>query len=364
MRIKTNDSIFKQCIEEYPATKVEENADVTITIDSNIDVYTFSLRIRNGITNIIGGSELSCLWGFYEYLEKFYGAKWYTPTKKNISIEKIAPLRNLNIDYTHPYQMCEFHKTVDKDVRKWLNTHRVVSRRKRDTWEEKCLQRDWIILHKDKPEIFARRPDGTPFIGNNNGGNIKFRMDNPMFIELVAKQINEYPSDVVSLFPTDGNNFDSFAIPYHTPLYIWRGWVSLTKYYLEYYKKIAEIIPNKRFDIVAYSAYKNFPDNYEFDGSRFNCFITTSEPDNFLKWKDAGCSMIYRPNTWQKKGDFKAEAESFKRLLSIGMDGYTMDGYEDDWDTYGLRYYLTAMLTYKNKNVEDLINEYEKFIKS
>jgi hypothetical protein len=364
MRIKTISSIFNKCLIQYPdAILVNESAVVNIDIDLSLDIYEFNLRIIKGMCNIKGGSEQSCLWGYYEYLERFYGYIWKSPTitVKNKTI--VTPLRDLNVTYKLPYVMCEWKKVLNKDVREWLNIHRCISRRNRDTFIEVSLQKDWA-LDPNNINLIARDTNGSLQKVNEDGDFVKFQYDNPIFINKVIEQLSNIDLDILNLFPPDGTNFDSFSIPAKNTLYVKRGWYSLTEYFLQYYTKIANAIPNKRFDILAYSSYKQFPDKTNFDGSRFNCFfVPTNDYINYIRWMESGCDMYYRPNYWNKqidtKEDFIAEADGFRKMKSIGFKGYVMDGFENDFNKYGLRYYLHARQTYKNKSIEDLIKEYE-----
>ncbi len=369
MKINTTIAIFKECKAQYPAaTLTDGEADIYISIDPTTrKQYEFTMnRENNQPTYIVGGSQLSALWGFYEYLERFYGAVWISPDVKYISIEQTKPLTVLRVRYDHPYDFCWFHWQVPNKVRKWMEIQRLVSLTPHSKFQSQvnCLQEDWKVIYRGShPEIFARFYDGEIAPINEYS---KFRYDSPVFRQIVIEQLNAIDSDTVALFPPDGAQYDAYARSDKNPIHVYRGWADLSDYFGDYYTAIAKGVPNKRFYIYAYGKYDRPPKG--FDGSRFTVFVTPINHANFIEWKETGAKVIFRPNSWNPKNPtsveiFKTEVDILRQHREIGFNGFMMDGYgAGDWKTKGLRYYLTAGIM-RGKTIDQLVKEYNIFAK-
>jgi hypothetical protein len=385
MRINTTYDIFKLCKKQFKAAILTDGAaDIYVLIDAvNYAQHEFNLVVdKNGIATVLGGCQQSALWGFYEYLERFYGAKWYSPWKTEISSTPVNPIKKTQVAYKNPFRVVQWHPTLPKNVKEWLAIHRCIGLDEPiSPWSPQDKLDNWAEIHADKPQIFAQNWKGQT-IKNNN---LKYKLDNPTYLDLVIKQAKSWPSKYYSLTASDGVCDDSKAIPKPDNVnvtdekwgeYIWKGMVNMSDYYAKYYGTVAKNVPDKTFDILAYSTYWKAPKS-KFDGSRFRCFYVPEDITEFLEWKWTGCDMYWRPNIWHRPMtdvQIVKEATIFSRFRYVGISGYVMDGFmqggvkndypdfsEESWQQFGLRYYLHALQTRKMYvNIQDVIKEWKQ----
>lgn len=309
-------------------------------------------------------------WAVSELLERIVGAKWLWPGELGTYVEKKSTIATpaINVQWMSPYDFRLFRKIASADVRKWLIHHRIASRR---DFQESSNTHGWHEKYYDKyPEIFARTPDGRPYNNKWAVKHPKFQLDNPKFFELLLEDYNNKGKPpIYTLYPNDGGLFDAQMIPGEDPKKVFYGEVSLTKPHLEFYKKFdREVNGNKvvsRFDILAYSAYYFFPDNYTFNGKNFNLWFVDRNNDtqNWKKWQATGAKMYLRPNWWNRSSfgpdlTYKKNGEMLSFSQKNGMAGFKIDGFKDNWSLQGLNYYVMARQLYSPKTIEEIASEY------
>jgi hypothetical protein len=139
---------------------------------------------------------------------------------------------------------------------------------------------------------------------------------------------------------TDGFNVARELLPINsrltddsTPRY------NYTAYYLTMYKRVQDYfdslgLTNVTFNVLAYHAYRCFPDNYpDIDLSRFHVYYTSQQArawtydqmradiKDVLRWKATGAKVIWRPNHL-----FRPQDRSIARMLEMYLGACQFDG--------------------------------------
>ena len=340
-----------------------------------LDFEEFAIKTDFGSKTIMmvandGPENPATHWAVCELLERTMGAKWLWPGELGTFVEKKSTLTTpgINVQWISPYDFRMFRKNAPAEVRNWMIHHRIASRRE---FQENSNNRDWHEKYYNKyPEIFARTPDGSPYNNKWASKYPKFRLDNPKYFELMIEDYNSKGKPAVyTLYPNDGGLFDSKMIPGQDPKKVFYGEVPVTKAYLDFYSKFDKQVNGDRavtrFDILAYSAYYLFPDNYTFDGKNFNLWYVdrTNDHENWKKWQATGAKMYLRPNWWNRSSfgpdiTYKKNGEMLAFAQKNGMTGFKIDGFKDNWSLQGLNYYVMARQLYTSKTIEDLAAEY------
>jgi hypothetical protein len=309
-------------------------------------------------------------WAVCEFLERVIGAKWLWPgdlgtfviNKTNITSPPI------NYQWKSPYDFRLFKKIVPSDVKKWMIHHRIACSR---NFQENSNTEDWHkIYYQQYPEIFARTPDGKPYNSKWAVRYPKFRLDHPKYMDLMVEDyIKKGKPALYSLHPTDGGLFDAKMLPDEDPKKVYYGEVPVTKAFLDFYAKFDKKINGEkavtRFDILAYSAYYYFPDNYTFDGRNFNLWFVDRNNDleNWKKWQETGAKMYLRPNWWNRSSfgpdiSYQKRGEMLNFCRTRGLAGIYMGGFKENWSLQGINYYVLARQLYTSKAIDELANEY------
>lgn len=311
-------------------------------------------------------------WAVCELLERMVDAKWLWPGELGTFLAKKSTISTPAIDYKwrSPYDFRLYKRVTSGDIKKWMIHQRIARRRE---FQENSNNKGWHEKYYDKyPEMFARTPDGRAYTGTWEKNNPKFRLDHPKYLELM---IEDYESKgkppVYTLYPNDGVRYDAFMVPGADPLKVYRGEVPVTKAYLDFFQKFDRQVNGGKtvstFDILAYSAYYQFPDNYSFNGKNFNVWFVDRDGDteNWKKWASTGARMYLRPNWWNHVsfGPYLT-LYSNGRMVDFckknGMVGFKMDGYKDNWALQGLNYYVLARQACTSKTIDEIVEEFLK----
>lgn len=376
MTINAPLSIFKLCQKQFSkAILTDKDAVITISIDTALDEYEFTLTVdTKGIAIIKGGSDQAALWGYYEYLARFYGYIWQTPDKTIKYDIPQVPFKKIAVCWKHPYTFCWFHRTIPAKWREFLKIHRCID--KRDPKKFAIgYGADWYEKYIDtKPQIFARNPNGKVV----NDSSLKFRLDNPDYIELVVDAIEEQLLTDPTLKHScilfnDGVCWDSDCIPGRKPIDTWRGGTNLTGYVLDHYAAVRQGLKdrgiNVELDTYVYGKYKLWPtDRNGFDGSGINAFFVDSKDiATYIDWKVNGFNMYWRPNLGYDCCDLSTEKEAIKiadmfmRFKSVGMNGFMFDINlkKASFDEISFFIYLIVRQIYSNAQITKLIEEFK-----
>ncbi len=309
-------------------------------------------------------------WGVSELLERIVGAKWLWPGELGTFVEKKSTISTnaINMQWVSPYDFRMFRKNATPEVRKWMIHHRIASRR---DFQEGSNNQGWYEkYYASHPEIFARTPDGKDYSGKWAVKHPKFRLDHPKYLELMLDDYHAKGNPAIyTLFPTDGALFDAKLLPDQDPKKVYYGEVPLTKPYLDFYKKFDEKVNGSkvvtRFDILAYSAYFLYPENYTFNGKNFNLWYVDrgNDTQNWDRWAATGARMYLRPNWWNRSSfgpdiTYKKNGDMLNYAKSHGMAGFKIDGFKDNWSLQGLNYYVMARQLYTNENTDELAAEF------
>lgn len=311
-------------------------------------------------------------WAVCELLERIIDAKWLWPGELGTYVAKKSTVSTASIDYKwiSPYDFRLYKRVTSGDGKKWMTRQRIARRRE---FQENSNNQGWHEKYFEKyPEMFARTPDGRPYNTTWEKKNPKFRLDNPKYFELMLEDYEaKGKPPVYTLFPTDGVRYDAYLVQGADPLQVYRGEVPVTKAYLDFYRKFDSRVNGANavtsFDILAYSAYYKFPDNYNFNGKNFNLWFVDRDGDtlNWKKWAATGAKMYLRPNWWNLVSfgpylTYNANGRMVDFCKKNGMQGFKIDGFKDNWALQGLNYYVLARQGYTTKTTDEIAEEYFK----
>ena len=309
-------------------------------------------------------------WAVCEFLERVIGAKWLWPGDLGTFVVKKTTIISppINYQWKSPFDFRRFKKIVPNEVKKWMIHHRIAWSR---DFQENSNTEDWHkIYYQQYPEIFARTPDDKPYNSKWAIRYPKFRLDHPKYLDLMVQDfVNKGKPSFYSLLPTDGGLFDAKMLPDEDPKKVYYGEVPVTKPYLDFYAKFDKLVNGDKavtsFDIVAYSAYYDFPDNYTFDGRNFNIWFVDRNNDfeNWKKWQDTGAKMYLRPNWWNRSSFgpdicYQKRGEMVNFCKTRGLAGIYMGGFKENWSLQGINYYILARQLYTTKTIDELAGEY------
>ncbi len=307
------------------------------------------------------------------FLEKSIGAKWLWPGEEGTFLETKSSIETDNWDFRWKSKLEQrtmfsdvLYVRLPSEVKRWLIRHRIHNKSKYKTahafhgWEEKY------------PHLVATDP--VPFRKNKDHNQIKFKINSPEFLEVVVQDFKNQPSNgIYHIAPPDGRGFEPSLLPDKDPLKVWRGDYSLTEHYLKFWSALDKKInyPKKQTDFLSniYSSYYIFPENYTWDGRNFvfnyvcRLYPYQEETENWNRWRSTGAKLILRPN-WFGKGMFTClsnydeQFEFFEFAKQNGMAGFYFDVLQNMWSTKGFQYYVIARMSYSDKSLYQIKEEY------
>jgi hypothetical protein len=374
----------------------------TYRIKSSANSLLFVGRDSNVTSGdaFVGNWNAATMWAVDHYLDTQLGVRWLWPGDVGTYVPRHTSIPLPQIDYTGrpPLEtrllVTRFHerslnnsplilsddefKQVSGEAYTWLRRFQMGNRTTKKfghaftTW--------WGKYGATHPEYFAVPPAGSnkkqPW---PSAKGVKLNVGSEAVDEAIIAEWKAAGSpDNWNVSPNDGVGFDTSAAsramddpPNQDPQKIWgTAEANLTARYVKFWNrlivKMRRTNPNVTLSSYAYSSYRNPPIN----GLKLESgIILQSVPsywaeDEWLKWQQAGASLLLRPNWWHTGGPapvmpLHREGNFFKFALDHNMAGFNYDTLHGFWATRGPQYYITARLSvHPGMSVDDVLNEY------
>jgi hypothetical protein len=390
------------------------------------NIKSEELVIRTSGSNLfITGRDGGTLYGVYYWLREYLGVRWIMPGELGEVTPHSSTVSVNNIDYRYQpvvgsrhlrnikwservgigiQRICEETgiENIEDSVKKVKEFYRSAPEAPFTRWgggeriqmkHAHAFDDYWEKYGQEHPEFFALQPDGSR---EQDPKRARLCVSNPELWEFVAqRKIEEFrenpEQNMASISPNDGGpnyfcmcercrSWDPQNAPKVSNSRIvnpetgepYDEYPSLSDRYFKFYNKVAErvaeVYPDKKLGVYAYSVYKTVPVSIDKLHSMLNVELITLEKDLIGEWsKITGKGQLgIRPNTiapMYKMGfasnTARWHAERIRYAVEKGALGFDFDASVWNWGTDGLEYYVLVHMMWKpSADVDQLIDDY------